>query len=159
VGQLAGELWLAPDPRRSVFTLSFPVAALRLDEPERRAQQGAGYEEALSAEDIAGTRAHLLDGALLDATDYPEIVLYSESISGADAGWIAHTLIHVRSFSAHVDVPVKLETSPERVTLTGEFTVTHAMLGLVPHSALLGSLRVAQPLRIRFRITASRQLG
>jgi len=156
VGELAGELWLPPDPSRAVFTLAFPVAALRLDEPELRAQQGEGYEETLSAQDIAGTRAHMLDTGLLDGADYPVIELYSESISGSAAGWIAHTVIRVRSRAAHVDVPVKFESTPGGVTLSGEFSVTHTMLGLVPHSALLGSLRVAQPLRIRFRIAASR---
>jgi hypothetical protein len=156
VGALTGELWLAPDPQRSVFRLAFPVAALRLDEPARRAQQGAGYEETLSAEDIAGTRAHLLDAALLDGNEFPQIELYSESISGSGTDWIAHTIIQVRTFSGHVDIPVQLESTPDQVTVSGEFTVTHAMLGLVPHSALLGSLRVAEPLRIRFRLVAMR---
>lgn len=132
---------------------------MRLDEPERREQQGAGYEEALSAEDIAGTRTHMLDAALLDGADYPEIAIYSESISGSGTTWIAHTIIQVRSFRARVDVPVEMESRPDQVILSGEFAVTHAMLGLVPHSALLGSLRVAEPLRVRFRIVASRRGG
>lgn len=156
VGELAGELWLPPDPRRAAFRLAFPVAALRLDEPERRAQQGAGYEESLSAEDIAGTRIHMLDAALLDGANYPQIELYCESVSPSGAGWIAHTIIKVRSLSARVDIPIQLDSTANTLTASGEFTVTHEMLGLVPHSALLGSLRVAQPLRIRFRILASR---
>lgn len=156
VAGLSGELWLAAEPQRSVFTLEFPVAALRLDEPQRRGQQGSGYEERLSEEDIAATRAHMLELPLLDGADYPLIQLYSESISGSAAGWIAHTIIHVRAYSARVDVPVQMESAAEQVSLRGEFTVTHAALGLIPHSALLGSLRVAEPLRIRFRIVARR---
>lgn len=156
VADLSGELWLAPQLQRSVFSLGFPVAALHLDEPARRAQQGKGYEESLSAEDIAATRAHMLDAPLLDGADYPRIELTSESISKLDSGWIAHTVIRVRAFSAHVDVPVQLEPGADQVSLSGEFTVTHAALGLVPHSALLGSLRVAEALRIRFHIIAHR---
>jgi len=156
VAELSGELWLAPEPERSVFSLRFPVAALRLDEPARRAQQGSGYEETLSDEDIAGTRAHMLDAPLLDGADYPLIELDSESISRVDSGWVAHTAIRVRAYSAHVDVPVQLESAPDQLIVSGQFTLTHAALGLVPHSALLGSLRVAEPLRIRFRIIARR---
>jgi hypothetical protein len=156
VAGLNGDLWLAAEPQRSVFSLEFPVAALRLDEPQRREQQGSGYEESLSEEDIAGTRTHMLDTPILDGAEYPLIQLYSESISRADAGWIAHTLIRVRAYNARVDVPVQMESLAEQVTLSGEFTVTHAALGLVPHSALLGSLRVAEPLRIRFHIIARR---
>jgi hypothetical protein len=156
VADLSGELWLAAEPQRSVFDLEFPVAALRLDEPQRRAQQGSGYEESLSEEDIAGTRAHMLDVPLLDGAGYPQIELYSESISGSAAGWTAHTIIRVRAYSARVDVPVLLESARDQVTLSGEFTVTHAALGLIPHSALLGALRVAEPLRIRFHIIARR---
>jgi hypothetical protein len=156
VAGLSGELWLAAERQRSVFDLKFPVAALRLDEPQRRAQQGSGYEETLSTEDIAGTRSHMLDAALLDGDDYPEIELYSESISGSAAGWLARTVIRVRAFNAYVDIPVQLDSGADQLVLSGEFTVTHAALGLVPHSALLGALRVAQPLRIRFRIIARR---
>jgi hypothetical protein len=156
IAQLSGALWLAPDPRRSVFSLRFPVAALRLDEPAQRAQQGSGYEESLSAEDIAGTRAHMLDAPLLDGADYPLIELDSESISGADSGWVAHTAVRVRAYSAHIEVPVQMESSADQLSLNGEFTVTHAALGLVPHSALLGSLRVAEPIRIRYHILARR---
>jgi polyisoprenoid-binding protein YceI len=156
VADLSGEVWLAPELQRSVFSVRFPVAALRLDEPARRAQQGSGYEETLSEEDVAGTRAHMLDAALLDGANYPEIELDSESISKADSGWIAHAAIRVRAHSAHIDVPVQLESATGQVILSGQFTVTHAALGLVPHSALLGSLRVAQALRIRFHIIARR---
>jgi hypothetical protein len=156
IAQLSGEVWLAPDPLRSVFSMRFPVAALRLDEPARRAQQGSGYEETLSTEDIAGTRTHMLDVPLLDGADYPLIELDSESISSADAGWIAHTAIRVRAYSAHIDVPVQMESIADQLSLSGEFSVTHAALGLVPHSALLGSLRVAEPIRIRFHLLAHR---
>lgn len=156
VAGLNGELWLAAEPQRSVFTLEFPVAALRLDEPQRREQQGSGYEETLSEEDIAGTRTHMLDTPMLDGAEYPLIQLYSESISRADSGWIAHTVIRVRAYNARVDIPVQMESLADQVHLSGEFTVTHAALGLVPHSALLGALRVAEPLRIRFHIIARR---
>jgi hypothetical protein len=156
VAQLSGELWLADERQRSVFSLRFPVAALRLDEPLRRAQQGSGYEETLSEDDIAGTRLHMLDTASLAGADYPLIELASESISQADTGWVAHTAIQVRAFRAHIEVPVQLVSASDEITLSGEFTITHAALGLVPHSALLGALRVAEPIRVRFHISARR---
>jgi len=119
IADLQGELWIAQDLRRSVFSLQFPVAAMRLDDRALRAQQGSGFQEVLTDEDIDGTRTHMLDTALLDALHYPTIALRSEGIEPAGSAWVAHTAVQVRAYTGHIDVPVKLEQAAGQVVLSG----------------------------------------
>jgi hypothetical protein len=63
----------------------------------------------------------------------------------------------VRDHAAEVELPVTLQTSPETLTASGEFDLTHAELGLTPYSVALGALRVADRMHVRYRLVAQRE--
>ncbi|MFI4868759.1 MAG: YceI family protein [Steroidobacterales bacterium] len=156
VRQLAGEISLATDPTQSSWQLDFPVAALSVDEPQRRAAQGAEFQTRLDDVAIAGTRDHMLGPQLLDAAQFPAIHLQSEQIRSDSDGLHLSARIVVRDHAVQVDVPLALERSPEQLIASGEFDLTHAQLGLTPYSVALGALRVADRMHVRYRLVAQR---
>jgi polyisoprenoid-binding protein YceI len=156
VRELSGEIVLAADVTQSSWQLDFPVTALSVDEPQLRAAQGAEFQTAVDAAAIAGTREHMLGPQLLDATSYPTIHLQSEQVRSVADGLSVRTRIVVRDHAAQVEVPVALQRSSDELTASGEFDLTHAQLGLTPYSVALGALRVAERMRVRYRLVAQR---
>jgi polyisoprenoid-binding protein YceI len=157
VRELSGEIVVAADVTQSSWQLDFPVAALSVDEPQLRAAQGADFQTTVDAAAITGTRDHMLGPLLLDAAHYPAIHLQSEQVrSDADSLRVS-TRIVVRDHAAEVELPVTLQTSPETLTASGEFDLTHAELGLTPYSVALGALRVADRMHVRYRLVAQRE--
>jgi YceI-like domain len=150
---LEGEVWLPADPAAARFSLSFPVAALAVDEPAARREEGADFAVDPSAEDIAGTRHNLESAAVLDAERYPTIGL--DGVAGRDgAGLVARCRIRVRERTLELEAPVAFATAPGEFVVRGGFSVTHAALGLSPFSVGLGALRVRDDLAVRFRLVA-----
>ena len=150
---LAGELWLPPDPAAARFAVSFPVAALAIDEAGARAEEGEEFALEPSAADIAGTRRNLEGPAVLDAARYPEVRL--EGGGGRDgAGLTARTRITVRDHTAELEVPVEVAGASGEVVVRGGFPVNQTALGLVPFSVGLGAIRVRDELAVRFRLVA-----
>jgi hypothetical protein len=166
VGDLSGEVTLpagathgpaAPEHvELARFTLEFPVASLLLDEPAFRAQQGGGFEGALDAASIEGTRAHMLGALLLDADHYAHISLQSERVQAEGDHWLARVHIVVRDYNTEAQVPITLQSSGDELIASGEFDLSHAQLGLKPYSVALGALRVAETLHLRYRLIAQR---
>jgi polyisoprenoid-binding protein YceI len=159
VRELSGEILQSADSTQSSWQLDFPVAALSVDEPQLRAEQGADFQSAVDQVAIAGTREHMLGPALLDAEHFPTIHLQSlqlhEDAAGSDAQQLVmSTRILVRDHSAELQLPVSLEHAGDDLIASGEFDLTHAQLGLTPYSVALGALRVAERMHVRFRLVA-----
>jgi hypothetical protein len=166
VHELSGEAALPVDstahspgrehPELASFALEFPVAAIAVDEPALRAQQGTGFEGALDAPSIEGTRTHMLGPLLLDASRFERIRLESAALQAEGDHWLATLHIVVRDFEAQAQVPIALQVDAGRLLATGEFDLTHAQLGLKPYSVALGALRVAETMHVRYRLLARR---
>lgn len=157
VRELSGEVVVAADVTQSSWQLDFPVAALSVDEPQLRAAQGAEFQTTIDAAAIAGTRDHMLGPLLLDAAHYPAIHLQSGQVRSDAGGLSVSTRIVVRDHAAQVEVPVTLQHSSDELTVSGEFDLTHAELGLTPYSIALGALRVAERMHVRYRLVAQRE--
>jgi polyisoprenoid-binding protein YceI len=156
VRQLSGLVVVAGELDRSHWQLDFPVDALSVDEPQLRAAQGEEFRTTLGDAAIAGTRAHMLGAALLDAASFPVIHLESEQILPGDDGLRLVVSIVVRDHSARITVPVTLQRTANELVASGEFDLTHAELGLTPYSVAMGALRVADRMRVRYRLVALR---
>jgi polyisoprenoid-binding protein YceI len=154
VQQLSGEIAAGTDPALASFWLEFPVAAISVDEPSLRAAAGDDFKTPVDAAAVDGTRSHMLGEQLLDAAHFPTIRLQSERLRAEGDHWIATVHIRVRDHEGVVEVPVALERSPDGLTASGEFDLTHAQLGLIPYSVALGALRVAESMHIRYRLQA-----
>ena len=156
VRQLSGVVVVAGDLGQSRWQLDFPVDALSVDEPQLRAAQGEQFQTTLDDAAIAGTREHMLGAALLDAPSFPVIHLESEQVLTGDDGLRLSARIRVRDHTARINVPVTLERTADELIASGEFDLTHAELGLTPYSVALGALRVADRMRVRYRLVARR---
>jgi polyisoprenoid-binding protein YceI len=153
VRELAGEVWLPADPAGARFSLSFPVAALAVDEPAARREEGEEFASEPSAADVAGTRRNLEGPAVLDAARYPSIRLDGVAARGP-LGLIARARLVVRDHSAELELPVEVSVAPGELDVRGGFTVLQGALGIEPFSAALGALRVRDDLAVRFRLVA-----
>lgn len=141
---------------RASFELQFDVADLGVDEPALRSAAGADFTSRISETQREGTRSNMLGEQLLDATRNRAITLQSVGIVASGAGFIARTRVIVRGHEALLSVPVSLQRDADQLVASGEFSVRHSELGLTPYSVALGALRVADEMRIRYRIVARR---
>ena len=150
---LEGELWLPPDPAAARFRIALPVAALVVDDPAARREEGEEFASEPSAADIDGTRRNLLGPAVLDAGRFATIRLDGAAGRGP-AGLVAHVRIAVREQALELEVPVETAADGDAFVVRGGFTVLQSALGLAPFTVGLGVLRVRDDLAVRFRLVA-----
>ncbi len=149
---LEGHVLLGEALEHSQVDLELEVAALEVDRPDWRAE--AGLEPDLDPEAVAGTRANMLGPRVLDANGFPRIALRSTALRHDADGWRIEARIRLQDRIHALELPLQLRLEGERLIASGEFETRHAELGLAPFSAAGGALRVADPIRIRFRIAA-----
>jgi len=152
---LEGQLTLTPGVAGSTFELLLPVERLEVDPARWRTHYGEDFASTPSAADIDGTRANMLGAALLDAAAYPFVRVAGRIVGDADA-YRAELEIAVKDTVARRATPVTLAIAADTITASGSLTVTHAELGLTPFSVMLGALRVAEEIEIRFELVAER---
>jgi hypothetical protein len=157
VRDLRGEVILAEPIHRSRFALSFPVAALEVDPPDARADEGPEFAAPPSPQAIAATRGNLLGPAVLDAGRYPEITLRSVSLTGPP--WGPHVTVRValHGIERDIAVPVALQRDGHVLSITAFLTLRTADFGITPFTVLGGGLRVENAMDIRARIIARRE--
>lgn len=99
--------------------------------------------------------------AVLDASRFPEIRFVSKKVQGQVSGG-SYELTIVGDLSVHgvtreITVPVKVVTDDRTLTATGQATLRHDQFGMKPVSAGGGTVKVANEIRIDFRIVAERR--
>jgi len=153
---LRGRVQLQEPAVRSQFELQFDAAQLTVDEPQLRAAVGGDFAGELVNSAREGTRSNMLGERVLDASRNATITLQSERISGAGPQYVASTRVTVRGRETLLEVPLQLQLEVDTLTARGEFVLRQSGLGLPPFSVMLGALRVADELTVRFRIVARR---
>jgi hypothetical protein len=156
---LTGTLYLPGDVLKGSVELHVAVAELTVDEPELRAlEPAADFPPEVPQSAREGTRRNMLGAAVLDAAEYPEVVLRSERLepaAGTAAGTLAAVLdAEVRGQHRTISVPLRYELAGATLTVTGESTLRQSELGLTPFTALMGALAVQDEMRVRFRVVA-----
>jgi polyisoprenoid-binding protein YceI len=156
---LAGTIYVPEDVRAASFEVRVAVDALTVDEPGLRAEQGGGdFPPDVSESAREGTRHNMLGPALLDAADYPEIVLRSLELApdpgGALGSVSAHIDTEVRGQHRTIDAPVRYALAGDTLTVTGAAPLRQSELGLTPFTALMGALAVQDEMRVSVRIVA-----
>ena len=149
---LRGEVLLAARLEASTCAFSLPVDSLVVDDPVERAATGGEYAAPLDQEARDGTRAHMLGEDQLDAVRHPLLHLACVAAAG-DAGHVQLTLLaQVAGHESHLVLPAQWRREGCRIDAEGEADVTQSSLGLTPFSALLGALRVADTMRLRYEL-------
>lgn len=156
---LGGTIYLPAEVLESSFEVRFAVAELTVDEPELRALEPPGeFPPEVPQSAREGTRRNMLGSAVLDADDYPEVVLRAVRLerggAAAPAGLTARMDAQVRDQHHTLSVPVSYQVAGDTLTVTGESELRQSELGLTPFTALMGALAVQDEMRVRFRIVA-----
>jgi hypothetical protein len=156
---LGGTIYVPADLLEASFEVRIPAAELTVDEPELRAAAGAGFPPDVSDSARAGTRRNMLGPALLDAAEFPDLVLGAERLEPAPSGRpgevLAHIRTEVRGELRSVALPVRYELRGNELTVSADGPLTQSALGLTPFTALLGALAVEDQMQVSIRLVAT----
>jgi polyisoprenoid-binding protein YceI len=131
------------DPARSSVRVAVETGSLEV-------REGTGGLKPLTDADRAEIRKTLQDKALLNTAEYPLITFRSTRITGTP-----------ESFEITGDLTIKDRVHPVTVHgqgngdggVRGWATVTQTTWGIKPYTAFLGALRLADEVRVEFRLT------
>ena len=153
-----GTIHLRPKLSQSRVELEIPVDRLIVDDPAQRRLEGEDFANEPSNDDIAGTRTNMLSDALLNARQFPTIKVTGTS-GPVDAKNSATLELSVQLVGREIKltIPSTLKLEGDQLEASGAVELSHRQLGLKPFSALLGSLRVAEQMKFKYRIRASKQ--
>ncbi len=154
--ELSGDVYLAPDFQASGFALTLPVAGFAVDAPEARAVEGPDFATQPSAAAIDGTRKNMLGPGGLDAAHYPEVHIRSVRLLGPDWGPDATVRIELHGVSRDLSVPIAVSHEGDALNVTGSFELKQSDFGMAPFSVAGGGLQVADALRVRFHLVATK---
>ena len=157
---VTGTFYVPEDVSRTSFELHVPVAELTIDEPDLRSQQGADFPADVPESAKEGTRHNMLSEVLLNAAQYPEIVLTGQHAGTAPAGSPMQAQVQVTLCGqAHtLSVSLLYSLQADQLEVSGTTPVRQSELGLAPFSALLGALQVQDELRVSFHFVARRAI-
>ena len=154
----AGRVGVDPaDVAKAALQLSFPVASLRVDPPEARAE--LGLEGKLDDGDRADIKENMLSPEQLDAAQYPRVIATLEGLSGQLPDLLLAVRVRIKKTEKVLSTPAHIELAGDRLLASGEFTFLQSDFGVEPYSSLLGAIAVQDEVRIRFRIVAQAEAG
>lgn len=122
------------------FALSFPVAALAVDDADDRRRADLSPE--VSKRDRRQTRKNMLAGDQLDAKNHGNIDFRVDGARPTDTAhdWILSASLTIRQTRFAFDFPVTLSLQPQ-LNVQGRVDLTHSDLGLTPYRAPMGTLK------------------
>jgi hypothetical protein len=125
---------------------------LVVDEPALRVQ--AGFDTQPTEAAIAGTRENML--AQLQAVEQPFAVISVAGVESDAAGTWLQASIALRGATRALRIPVQIDESPDRLTVSGKVSLEQSSFGIAPMSILGGALVVQDRVDVRFQIQARR---
>jgi hypothetical protein len=154
--QISGSILLREPTDRSTFELLLPIAHLLVDDQQARDEEGPAFSSEPSATDIKRTRENMLGPRLLDHQRFPTVRIVG-GLAAAGESASTQVEIHIRESVAQKTVPIDLSITDDRLTIQGDLEISHSELGLEPFSVMMGAIRVAEVMKLRFEISALRQ--
>ncbi len=140
---------------RSSADLRLALQALKVDDPAAR--RHLGFDDTISEDAIAGTRAHMLDS--LQAGRYPALYVHIGELRAAKGSTTAVGSLYLHGTSNAIEVPVDVRRNDKELHISGSFQVRQTDYGITPYSALHGALQVADTLDVSFSLTGRRFRG
>jgi hypothetical protein len=147
-----GFVELAADPSASRAEVAMPLLNLLVDEPEYR--QRLKLEKEISSDDVAGTYSNMRK--VLEAELFPWVKVDATFASADSDPPVLSVSVTLHGVALEYLVPVQLDVSDERLTVSGQLLLKQSDFGLVPFSAVGGLLQVADELEVEFDLRAVR---
>jgi hypothetical protein len=154
VSELSGTITLGSDPAAAEWSLSFPVAALVVDDPGLRARFGEDFESVPSDSDKAGTKRNMLTDEVLNGEVFAEIQLEGKGLDGTLQNAQLPVAIHLLGRTIEQRFPAAITVADGVLTVSGEYRLTHADLGMKPFTALGGLMSVGNEIDFTYRLRA-----
>ncbi|MEN7343243.1 MAG: YceI family protein [Pseudomonadota bacterium] len=152
---MSGSVWLAENVSESIVELTLPVAGFVVDDAAARAAEGEGFDADVPDKARAGTDDNMRSERLLDAEQFPFIRIKCSELASINATTI-RCAIDVKGVDHDLTLPISVEREGNRLTASGETSLSHASLGLEPFTAAGGAIGVAEIMTIKYRFTAQR---
>jgi polyisoprenoid-binding protein YceI len=150
-----GTVWLGATPAESSFELQLPVDRFAVDLPEARAAAGAEFAMPVPDDAREGTRRNMLRTEVLDAVQYPAIVIRSVATAGDWLQSNVRVAVVVKGIEREQEIPVAIERGDGRVVARGSLQLNQTDYGMTPFSVGGGAIQVADTLEVRFEIFAA----
>lgn len=156
VGEMQGQVVVESELAASRFEIVIEVATLIVDDPQLRAGYGEEFASEPSEEDIAGTKGNMLSETVLNGEQFPELTINGTGLTALGEPASLDIAVEMLGRSVTLEVPATVEIDAERLTATGEFSLTHADLGMEPFSVMMGALQVGEQLDFSYRVHATK---
>jgi polyisoprenoid-binding protein YceI len=141
----------------SGFHLEIEAQAMQVDPPAARAEEGEAFSSEVSSENRDGTRANMLGPRLLDADQYPKILIDSAALTGPRWNPDVEANVTLRGATATVAFPAAVVEHDDTLTIVARLSLRVSDFGIEPFTALGGALQVQDRLDVRIRLVAQRE--
>ncbi len=130
-----------------------------VDARSLRVLEGTGGIKPLSDSDRDEIRGNL-EQKILRSDRHPDITFVSSTVRALDERrWQVDGELTLAGASAPIQIPVQVESLPDGTRLSATVTITQSRFGIKPYTAMMGALKVADDVEIRFQATAQPAQG
>jgi len=154
---IEGWVMLAADSTASRADLRIPVAAIEVDNAGLRSAAGDGFTSKPSAGDIAGTRENMLSAGQLDGAHHATIAVSVRVQRWQPPTALLALELTVKGRPYALSVPAEVELDGDVLWVSATLELSQQALGITPFSALGGTLKVADGLKLSVSLLARRQ--
>jgi polyisoprenoid-binding protein YceI len=152
---LKGLITLPEDPTQASIVIVMPVATLAVDEPDKRAEEGADFAAPVNDAAREGTHKNMMRPEVLDGERYPALAVRSEKITRNGNDFDVLFEVELRGERHELTAPVQLALDADHLRARGELAIRQTDLGIKPFTAALGALAVQDEVRVKFDIRAA----
>lgn len=140
-----------PQFSKGKLSLVLPVASFEVDIPAQRQMAGDPFSKPVPAHARQATRANMLGTRLLDAEQFPEIVISGNWVEGKLNHGNIRLSITVRGNTQNILTPVSINLQDETLITEGSFKLRLSEFGILPFTAAGGTIKIADELDIHYR--------
>ncbi len=152
--QLSG--WIVGDGDQIMADLFVRLDQLDVDSPVLRAAAGPEFASSPSDDDIADTRANMLSGKVLDASQFPFLRFEVDRLESDTLGTRAVGRLTISGLSRDVKIPIKIAGNTKQSRVTASFDVRQSDFAIKPFTVLGGALGTADQLKVHITLVAAR---
>lgn len=137
------------------FDIELRLDELAIDDPRYRAGLGSAFASTPSAEDIEGTRKHMLGERNLQADQFPYAWIRAVTIAGEPPKLAARVEVELHGQTRDLWVPLDVQGLPEKLHVTGALVLRQSDFGIAPYSVFGGLLAVQDEIVVEFSLVGS----
>jgi hypothetical protein len=153
---VTGHAQIGADIASTSFSLSVPVSEFTVDDAQSRSEEGEDFPGEIPEDAKQGTRHNMLSAAVLNGAQFPDIAVSSVALSGGLQAATAEVDIGAAGHSSRISVPLSLQGDAQHLVAMGSLEVRQTALGLAPYSLMGGALQVQDAMRLKFKITLTK---